>query len=98
MTSTLKFINGYCEEMECEIELDEESADFRLRFFGTYDYVTEDYWIAPHETLADAALRVCRQFGWDKETPIQASDRYMQDFKDSFPYANSAIDYTHPNN
>jgi hypothetical protein len=96
----MKFINGYCEEMECEIETDEESPDFRLRFFGTWDYVSEDYWIEPDETLADAALRVCRKFGWDKETPIQTGDRYKRENppKDSFPYANSAIDYTHPSN
>ena len=54
----------------CEIEFFEDEGTFRLVFQGEGEpYISEIYGISRDETLSEAALAVCRRFGWIDNPP-----------------------------
>jgi len=58
-------------------EIEEFEDDmFQLVFYGPRDnYVSEVYGIGKDETLEEAALGVCRRFGWDRRSPGKPEKR-----------------------
>lgn len=52
--------------------VDGRDKTFVLTFYskeGVDDYVSEEWWCEDGETYDEAALRVCKKFGWDMVKP-----------------------------
>jgi hypothetical protein len=58
-------------KLPSNMEIEEiDSENFRLLFFGDGEtYVSEVYWRMPDESLDDAAMSICRRFGWVDNPP-----------------------------